>query len=393
MTPCRRWDAMQTITTTEDLAAFCARARVQPYVTIDTEFLRERTYWSKLCLIQMALPGKTGEAVLVDPLAGSLSLEPLYDLFRHEGTVKVFHAARQDLEIFFVEGKVFPRPLFDTQVAAMVCGFGEQVGYETLVRKIARENLDKTSRFTDWSRRPLSDAQKVYALADVTHLRVIYEFLSNELRKTGREAWVEEEEAILLDPETYTNRPDEAWEKVKTRTTSGKFLSVVRELARFREEYAQTRNVPRSRVFKDDALLELASTRPLTIEELGRSRLLLRDGRKPEIAEGILAAIKAGVDARPETHPRPKDNGDQLQVNTALADLLRVLLKAKSEQTGVAQKLIASSSDLDALAAGQRDVPALHGWRHDVFGAEALRLCRGEIALSATGGGVRVVDL
>jgi ribonuclease D len=382
---------MQTITTTEDLARFCEAAKAESYVTLDTEFLRERTYYSKLCLIQMALPGKNGAAVLVDPLVDGLSMEPLYDLFRHEGTVKVFHAARQDLEIFFVEGNVFPTPLFDTQIAAMVCGFGEQVGYETLVRKIARESLDKTSRFTDWSRRPLSEAQKAYALADVTHLRVIYEFLSTELKKTGREPWVEEEEAILLNPETYINRPEEAWEKVKTRTTSGKFLSVVRELARFREEYAQSRNVPRSRVYKDDALLELASTKPTSIEELGRSRLLLREGRRPDIAEGILSAIKVGLEARPETHPRIKEDHEQLQVNTALADLLRVLLKAKSEQAGVAQKLIATSSELDALAAGERDVAALHGWRAEVFGQDALRLCRGEIALTARGQSVKVI--
>ena len=382
---------MQTISTTDDLARFCEAAKTESYVTLDTEFLRERTYYSKLCLIQMALPGKNGAAVLVDPLVDGLSMEPLYDLFRHEGTVKVFHAARQDLEIFFVEGNVFPTPLFDTQIAAMVCGFGEQVGYETLVRKIARESLDKTSRFTDWSRRPLSEAQKAYALADVTHLRVIYEFLSSELKKTGREPWVEEEEAILLNPETYINRPEEAWEKVKTRTTSGKFLSVVRELARFREEYAQSRNVPRSRVYKDDALLELASTKPTTVEELGRSRLLLREGRRPDIAEGILAAIKSGLEARPETYPRVKEDHEQLQVNTALADLLRVLLKAKSEQAGVAQKLIATSSELDALAAGERDVAALHGWRAEVFGQDALRLCRGEIALTARGQSVKVI--
>lgn len=382
---------MQTITTTDDLARFCEAAKAEAYVTLDTEFLRERTYYSKLCLIQMALPGKNGAAALVDPLVDGLSLEPLYDLFRHEGTVKVFHAARQDLEIFFVEGNVFPTPLFDTQIAAMVCGFGEQAGYETLVRKIARESLDKTSRFTDWSRRPLSEAQKTYALADVTHLRVIYEFLSSELKKTGREAWVEEEEAILLNPETYTNRPEEAWEKVKTRTTTGKFLSVVRELARFREDYAQSRNVPRSRVYKDDALLELASTKPTTVEELGQSRLLLREGRRPDIAEGILAAIKAGLEARPETYPRVKEDHEQLQVNTALADLLRVLLKAKSEQAGVAQKLIATSSELDALAAGERDVAALKGWRAEVFGDDALRLCRGEIALTARGQSVRVI--
>ncbi len=246
---------MRTITTTAELAEFCTAAKSAPYVTIDTEFLRERTYWSKLCLIQMALPGKDGEAVLVDPILGDqMSLEPLYDLFRHEATVKVFHAARQDLEIFFVEGGVFPKPLFDTQVAAMVCGFGEQAGYETLVKRIAKQNLDKTSRFTDWSRRPLSTAQSEYALADVTHLRVIYEWLVAQLARNGRTHWLEDELQVLLDPETYITRPEEAWMRIKTRTTSGRFMAIVRELARFRETYCQAQNIPRSRVMKDDAL-------------------------------------------------------------------------------------------------------------------------------------------
>lgn len=383
---------MRTITTTADLAEFCNRAKAEPYVTIDTEFLRERTYWSKLCLIQMALPGRGGEGVLIDPIEGAdMSMAPLYDLFRHTATVKVFHAARQDLEIFFVEGNVFPTPMFDTQVAAMVCGFGEQVGYETLVKKIVKADLDKTSRFTDWSRRPLSDAQKDYALADVTHLRVIYEFLSAQLVKSSREAWVADEAAMLTDPATYTVHPDEAWLRVKTRTTSGRFLAIVKELARFRESYAQLNNVPRSRVMKDDALLELASTRPTTAEELGRSRLLMREGRKTEIADGILAAIKSGLET--QDLPRADTSRDQLQVNPALADLLRVLLKAKSESLGVAPRLIASASELDSIAAGQRDLPVLRGWRAEAFGDDAIRLCRGEIALSAKGHDVRVVTL
>lgn len=385
---------MRTITTTEDLATFCAAAKQESYVTIDTEFLRERTYWSKLCLIQMALPGADGDAVLVDPIEGAeMSLEPLYDLFRHEATVKVFHAARQDLEIFFVEGNAFPKPLFDTQIAAMVCGFGEQVGYETLVKKIVKADLDKTSRFTDWSRRPLSKAQQDYALADVTHLRGIYEWLSAQLAKNGREKWVEEEHAILCEPATYTVHPDEAWLRVKTRTTSGRFLAVVKELAKFRETYAQGHNVPRSRVMKDDALLELASTRPTNVEELGRSRLLQREGRKADIADGILAAVKAGMEMRAEDMPKVPQSKDQLQVNPALADLLRVLLKAKSESLGVAPKLIASASELDAIAAGQRDLEALKGWRAEAFGDDAVRLCKGEIALSAKGNDVKVVRL
>ncbi|MDF1804455.1 ribonuclease D [Thalassovita sp.] len=385
---------MKTLTTTEELAAFCAEARTHDYVTLDTEFLRERTYYSKLCLIQMAMPGETDDnAVLIDPLAKDLSLEPLYELFRDTSVVKVFHAARQDLEIFFIDARVFPEPLFDTQVAAMVCGFGEQVGYETLVRKIAKESLDKTHRFTDWSRRPLTDAQKTYALADVTHLRQIYEFLAAQLKKNKREKWVEEELQVLTHPDTYIVKPAEAWKRVKTRTTSGKFLAVVRELARFREDHAQSRNVPRNRVYKDDALVELASTKPTSLNDLGRSRLLLREARKGDIAEGILAAVKAGVACAPENYPKVNGDKDKLQVNPALADLLRVLLKAKTETAGVASKLIAPTSDLDAIAAGLRDVPALSGWRREVFGDDALRLCDGEIALSAKGKSVKIVEL
>jgi ribonuclease D len=384
---------MITITTTEALAEFCSRAKSAPYVTVDTEFLRERTYYAKLCLIQLALPGEAPEdAVLVDPIAGTLDLAPLYDLFRHPKVVKVFHAARQDLEIFCVEGGVIPAPLFDTQVAAMVCGFGEQVGYETLVRKLAKAQVDKTSRFTDWSRRPLSEAQKVYALADVTHLRVVYEELAKTLKKSGRLAWVEEEMAVLADPETYVTHPEEAWLKIRTRTHSARFLGIVKELARFREDYARTRNVPRSRVIKDDALLEVASLKPATVDDLGKARLLLREARKGEVAEGLLAAVKAGLALPAGSLPRV-EAGESLQVNPALADLLRVLLKAKSESVGVASKLVASAADLDALAAGKRDIPALHGWRAEVFGDEALRLCAGKIALAAEGPNVRVIAL
>jgi ribonuclease D len=385
---------MKAITTTEELQVFCDRARQHPYVTIDTEFLRERTYYAKLCLVQMAVPEEAPDAaVLVDPLADGLSLQPLYALLTDESVVKVLHAARQDLEIFYVEGGVIPKPLFDTQVAAMVCGFGEQVGYETLVRKIAKAPLDKTSRFTDWSRRPLSDAQKSYALADVTHLRDIYEHLAAKLAETRRTHWVEEELAVLTDPETYIIRPAEAWQRVKTRTNSAKFLAVVRELARFREGYAQSRNVPRSRVFKDDALLELASTRPQTPEDLGRSRLLLREARRGEIAEGILEAVKTAREMDPAEYPKPDTSREKLQVNPALADLLRVLLKAKADQEGVAQKLIATAADLDGIAAGLRDAMALQGWRREVFGADALRLCEGEIALKADGSRVVTVEL
>jgi len=364
---------MKTLTTTEELAAFCAQARSHPFVTLDTEFLRERTYYSKLCLIQMAFDGDgENDAVLVDPLAGDMSLEPLYDLFRDTSVVKVFHAARQDLEIFFVDAQVF-----------MVCGYGDQAGYETLVRKIAKASVDKSSRFTDWSRRPLTDAQKNYALADVTHLRDIYKFLSSEIEKRNRTSWVEEELKVLLAPETYTIDPENAYKRLKTRTNSGRFLAIARELARFREGYAQGRNIPRNRVYKDDALLELASTKPKTVQDLARSRLLLREARKGEIADGIIAAVETGLNVPNDDVPKVDAAKDKLQVNPALADLLRVLVKAKSDQAGVAQKLLANSSELDAIAAGVRDLPSLNGWRAEVFGKDAIRLCDGKIALTA----------
>jgi ribonuclease D len=377
---------MQTITTTEALATFCAAAAKRPYVTVDTEFLRERTYYAKLCLVQLAWQDEGGhDEVLLDPLAEGLSLEPLYDLFRDEGVVKVFHAARQDLEIFWVDAQLIPSPLFDTQVAAMVCGFGDQAGYETLVRKICKAGVDKSSRFTDWSRRPLTDAQKTYAVGDVTYLRDVYEYLSDRLRSSGRQKWVNEEMAVLNDPATYQTDPETAWERVKTRTNSGRFLSIVRELARFREIYAQERDVPRSRVFKDDALVEVASAKPATEADLGRMRLLLREARRGDIAEGILKAVKEGLATPNDKLPKPDLSREKLQVNPAIADMLRVLLKAKSDEEDVAQKLIASSADLDLLAGGQRDIPALKGWRNEVFGRDALLLTQGKVALAVDG--------
>jgi ribonuclease D len=382
------------LTTTDALAAFCGEAASAPYVTVDTEFLRERTYFAQLCLVQLAVPGEDDRgAVLVDPLAPGLSLDPLYDLFRNPDVVKVFHAARQDLEIFHVEGGLVPAPLFDTQVAAMVCGFGDQVGYETLVRKIAKANLDKSSRFTDWSRRPLSDAQQKYALADVTHLRQIYEYLKAELARSGRTHWLEEELSQLTDAGNYVVQPDEAWKRLKLRTSSGKTLAIAKELAAFRETYAQTRNIPRNRVLKDDALMELASTKPRSVGDLGKSRLLLREARRGEIAEGLIDAIRRGLDTPPDRLPTPPKGRDRSNMNSALADLLRVLLKAKAEEAGVAAKLIAAASDLDDIACGDTDGIWATGWRREVFGADALRLLRGEIALAAEGDRVRVVPI
>ena len=309
----------------------------------------------------------------------------------NEKILKIFHAGRQDLEIFWVDAQVFPEPLFDTQVAAMVCGFGDQAGYETLVRKIVRAQVDKSSRFTDWSRRPLSDAQKKYALADVTHLRKVYDVLSAELEKTNRSRWVAEELRILTNPATYTIAPEDAWRRVKTRTNSPKFLAIVRELAAFREGHAQTNNIPRTRVFKDDALVELASAKPRTMSDLGGMRLLLREARKGVIADGILASVERGLNCPPDEMPKPDRSREKLQVNPALADMLRVLLKSKTESSGVAAKLIAPSADLDAIAAGERDLSALQGWRYEVFGEDALRLCEGEIALAAKGNDVILV--
>jgi ribonuclease D len=386
--------AIPVITTTDALSEFCRAAAGAPYVTVDTEFLRERTYYSKLCLIQLAYPGDgETDAVLVDPLEGDLDLAPLHDLFRDAGVVKVFHAARQDLEIFAVEADVIPAPLFDTQVAAMVCGFGEQVGYETLVRKLARAQVDKSSRFTDWSRRPLSDAQKSYALADVTHLRTVYEALAAELAASGRTPWVEEEMDVLRDPATYRVEPREAWARLKMRNPSPRYLAIARELAAFRETYAQQTDIPRNRVFKDDALLELVANKPQTLADLGKARLLLREARKGPIADGILAAVAAGLAVPKEDLPAVPKSRARDQINGALADLLRVLLKAKAEQAGVASKLIATASDLDDIASGLREGHWLHGWRREVFGADALRLCEGEIALACKGSDVRIVPL
>jgi ribonuclease D len=385
---------MKTITKSSELKDFCNRAANVDYITIDTEFLRERTYFSKLCLIQLAIPGDENDnAVIVDTLIDDLDLSPLYDIFQNRDIVKVFHAARQDLEIFYLDSGIFPLPLFDTQVAAMVCGFGDQVAYETLVRQLAKQQLDKSSRFTDWSRRPLTDAQKKYALADVTHLRVIYEILSKQLIKTQRLKWVDEELKILISPETYDVDPKNSWRRLKTKSNSRRFLGLAASLAEFREVYAQTKNIPRNRVIKDDALLELASNKPKNIAELSNSRLLLREARKGEIASGLLAAIEKGLNIPDEDLPEKNIKKDKAITNSALSDLLRVLLKSCSESAGVASKLIASAGDLDSLAAGDRSIDALNGWRFEVFGKSALELCDGKVGLTVQGAKVKTFQL
>ena len=385
---------MLTITKSSELREFCELAANEKYITIDTEFLRERTYFSKLCLVQLAFPGDENQnAVIIDTLASNLDLSPLYELFKNQNIVKVFHAARQDLEIFYLDSGIFPYPLFDTQIAAMVCGFGDQVAYETLVRQLAKQTLDKSSRFTDWSHRPLTDAQKKYALADVTHLRVIYEILSEKLEKTGRLKWVEEELKNLVSPEIYDVNPKNSWRRLKTKSNSRRFLGLVASLAEFRENFAQTKNIPRNRVIKDDALLELASNKPKNLDELSKSRLLLREARKGEVASGLLAAIEKGLNIPDLELPEKKEILDKGIVNSALSDLLRVLLKSCSESTGVASKLIASAGDLDALAAGDRSIAALSGWRYEVFGQSALELCDGKIGLSVRGTKVKTFQL
>jgi ribonuclease D len=385
---------MNIIKTTSELSKFCTYASKFDYLTVDTEFLRERTYYPKLCLIQLAIPSdQEANAVLVDPLDNKLDLSPLYELFSNSNVVKVFHAARQDLEIFFHDKNIIPNPLFDTQLAAMVCGFGEQVGYETLVRSICKVNLDKSSRFTDWSLRPLTDSQKDYALADVTHLRQIYEYLKSELKKNKREAWVQEELNILKNPETYITRPNEAWKRIKIRSNSSKFLGIVSKLAEFREKYAQQNDIPRNRVFKDDALMEIASLKPKSFDELSRSRLLLRDARKGRIASGILESVKAAQVANFDEVNKEVKLAKNLNGNSALSEMLRVLLKAKSEELGVAAKLIAVSADLDSLASGERTVPALLGWRHKVFGKDALDLCDGKVGLFLDGKNIKTFKI
>ena len=385
---------MNIIKTTSELSQFCDYAYNFDYITVDTEFLRERTYYPKLCLIQLAIPGdQENSAVLIDPLEGNLDLSPLYKLFLDSDIVKVFHAARQDLEIFFHDKNIIPSPLFDTQLAAMVCGFGEQVGYETLVRSICKVNLDKSSRFTDWSLRPLSNNQQQYALADVTHLRQIYEYLKEQLKRNQRETWLEEELNILKNPETYITRPNEAWRRIKSRSNSSKFLGIVARLAEFRETYAQKNNIPRNRVLKDDALMELASLKPKSFDDLSRSRLLLRDARKGKIAKGILDSIKAAEDLKFEQVNYVTKVPKSLNGNSALSDMLRVLLKAKSEELGVAAKLIANSSDLDSIASGERTVPALSGWRHQIFGREALELCDGKVGLVLQGKNITTIKI
>lgn len=376
------------ITTTDALAAFCDRLSTAEYVTVDTEFMREKTYWPQLCLVQVGGPD---EAWCIDPLAEDIDLAPLHDLMRNTKILKVFHAARQDLEIFYNAMGSFPTPLFDTQVAAMVCGFGDSVGYETLAVKLAKASIDKSMRFTDWARRPLTDKQVRYALSDVTHLRVVYEKLARRLEKTGRAHWLSEEMALLTDPANYSVTPSEAWRRLKTRTKTPRFLGVVKELAAWREVEAQTRDVPRQRILRDETLLEIAAHAPGTADQLERTRGFSRGQAEGKLGKAILDAVERGRTLPEDELPNPPDRKEIPPGLGPVTDLLKVLLKMRSEEHDVAAKLIASTDDLELIADDDNaDVPALKGWRREIFGKDALDLKHGRLALCLSKDGKRV---
>jgi ribonuclease D len=380
---------MDLITTTNALSAACSRLSQHPFVTVDTEFLRETTYYPKLCLIQMAGP-EAADAFLIDPLAEDLSLEPFMALMADPNVVKVFHSARQDLEIIWNLGGIVPEPLFDSQVAAMVCGYGDSVSYEQLVNDLAKAKVDKSSRFTDWSRRPLSDAQLTYALSDVTHLVKVYEALIDQLQKNGRLEWLAEEMAILTSPETYQADPENAWRRLAGRLRKPREVAVLMEIAAWREREAQSRDVPRGRILKDDALIDLAVSAPRNVEALGRLRSIPNGFERSRTGADILEAVERGVARDPATVPMPERSRGRGNTGS-IVDLLKVLLKAIAEQEGVAPKIIATVEELEAIAESDAaDVPSLHGWRRKLFGEKALALKNGELGLVLERGRVRL---
>jgi len=384
---------MRIVETNEALSAFVAELGQAPYLALDTEFLRDQTYYPKLCLIQVAAPGIEG---IIDPLAPNIDLAPFYDLIRRPEIVKVMHAARQDIEIFYLQGGVLPDPLFDTQIAAMVAGFGDAASYETLARKIAHVEIDKSARFTDWSHRPLSKRQLEYAMADVTHLRVIYEWLKARLEKTGRSAWVAEEVAALQDPALYKLDPEQAWKRLKPRTTNKRFLAVLAALAAWREREAQTRDIPRGRVLKDEALTEIAAHPPETPEALDRIRAVPKGFANSKMGKGLMDAILQGVSG-PPPEGAVADNRQQRrrrEPSPAVVDLLKTLLRLRAEAAHVAPRLIANAEDIERLAAHEDDgLAALHGWRQEVFGKDAIALRKGELAIAVENGEAVVVEL
>jgi ribonuclease D len=380
---------MEPITTTEELRAVCDRMAKHRYVTVDTEFLRETTYYPLLCVAQMATED---EAVVVDALAPGIDLNPFFDLLVDEKVVKVFHAARQDIEIVWhMSGKI-PHPIFDTQVAAMVLGYGDSISYDQLVQRITGDQLDKSNRFTDWTRRPLTDAQLTYAVSDVTHLRDVYLKLDADLHKRNRSNWVEAEMAVLTSPDTYRADPERAWERLKSRVRKPKDLAVLMEIAAWREREAQTRDVPRSRVLKDEVVGDIAVQHPTTTERLGHLRSLPKGFERSRWGTEIVDAVKRGLERDPKSLPRlerfrPAQNGG------ATVELLKVLLRMTAESHGVAAKVVATVDDLERIAADdEADVPALKGWRRELFGDRALRLKHGQLALAVERGKVVTVD-
>jgi len=381
---------MDLITETAALEAFCARATGSKYVTVDTEFIRDRTYWSRLCLIQIA---DDNEAVAIDPLAAGIDLKPICTLMSAP-VLKVFHAARQDIEIFFHMCGGVPAPIFDTQVAAMVCGFGDAASYETLVARLAGASLDKSLRFTDWAKRPLSKRQHEYALADVIHLRKVYEKLSRRVAEAKRESWLAEELAVLTNPATYRMEPAEAWRRLKTRSRRPRYLAILRELAAWRETEAQRRDVPRNRILRDDVLADVAAAAPENEEELTRLRSIAHGQVARASYQAILAAVGRGADIPEQDAPEPLGEAfDEGRVGPSV-ELLKVLLKIKCDEHGVASKLVANAADVEAIARDDNaDVPALHGWRRAVFGEDALKLKHGRIALGADGPNLKVVEI
>src|SRR5471032_1904882 len=387
---------MQIVDTNDDLKAFVGELAQAPYLALDTEFLRDQTYYPKLCLIQVAarLPDKTGIEGIIDPLATGMDLAPFYDLIRRPDIVKVLHASRQDIEIFFLQGGVMPHPLFDTQIAAMVCGFGDAASYETLARKIAHVEIDKSARFTDWSHRPLSKRQLEYALADVTHLCVIYEWMKARLEKTGRAAWVAEEVTALQDPSLYRLDPELAWKRLKPRTANKRFLAVLASLAAWREREAQARDIPRGRVLKDEALTEIAAHPPETPEALERIRAVPKGFANSRLGKGLSEAIAQGQTAEPPEGAADDNRQRRREPSPAAIDLLKTLLRLRAEAANVAPRLIANADDIEKLAAHEDEgVAALSGWRALVFGNDARLLRKGDLPIALENGEAVVVEL
>jgi ribonuclease D len=379
---------MHPITTTSELAAACRRMAAHPFVTVDTEFLRETTYYPLLCVAQMASPD---EAAVIDALAPGIDLAPFYSLLANEKVMKVFHAARQDIEIVWHGAKLIPHPIFDTQVAAMVLGYGDSISYDQLVQRITGDTLDKSHRFTDWTRRPLADAQVAYAISDVTHLRDVYLALLDDLNRRGRADWVQEEMGVLTSPDTYRMEPDNAWQRLKTRVRKPKELAVLIEVAAWREREAQARDVPRSRVLKDEAIADIAVQAPTTLDRLANLRSLPKGFERSRWGEAIIAAVERGLARDPKTLPRPT-RAQSSANGTAVVELLKVLLRMISERHHVAAKVIATVDDLERIAADDAaKVPALSGWRRELFGDKALALKHGDLALVIERGRVAAV--